>query len=286
MKTMDQPCPLGPQQPGYSTSFQVQGDAGSCVILAHSSLLPSPLGGCSCPEPKPSSSVAVHCSPATSQPCATSQSIRRSLKPTLSYLSLLQGFLVKPSEAWELQSRGTPWKAPPAVPPRPIRGALGAPGRGSRSRNFPYSFCLSVPQMSEKQSLHGTPKTRTSKESTLPEPNWPEPGSKVTQMNHRPLFAVGARSCLCSFSVPAPRRQPRVTSGTLTPASAARAQVREAQATSCTSPRPTSLSLKLFRAVPTSANRLGLNVWLLLCCSVNLLLTSRGRCGRFLNCQI
>ena len=59
------------------------------------------------------------------------------------------------SEAWELQSRGTPGAAPPAMPPRPIRGALGAPGRGGRSRNLPYFFCLSAPRCRGNKAFTG-----------------------------------------------------------------------------------------------------------------------------------
>ena len=97
MRSRDQAGPLGPQQPGHSARFQVQGGISSCVILAHASLLPGPLGGYLCPGPKPGSLVTVHCSPATSEPCAASQSIRGSLKPSLRYFcELLPGSLAAP----------------------------------------------------------------------------------------------------------------------------------------------------------------------------------------------
>ena len=62
---------------------------GWCRKLRHpyTSLLPGPLGGCLHPGPEPGSSVAVHCSSATSRPCAASQSVTRgSLKPSLCFL--------------------------------------------------------------------------------------------------------------------------------------------------------------------------------------------------------
>lgn len=107
MRSRDQVGHLGPQQPGRSARFQVQGGVSSCVILAHASLLPGPLDGYLCPGPKPGSSVTVHCSPATSGPCAASQSIRGSLKPSLRYFcKLLPGSLAAP-HCGSSQRRGT-----------------------------------------------------------------------------------------------------------------------------------------------------------------------------------
>lgn len=84
MRSREQACPLGPQRPGHRVWFQVQGGVSSCIIQTHAPLLPGPFGGCLCPGTKPSSFVAVHCSPATSWPCVSSQSIiRGSLKPSL-----------------------------------------------------------------------------------------------------------------------------------------------------------------------------------------------------------
>ena len=98
MRSREQACPLGPQRPGHRVWFQVQGGVSSCVIQTHAPLLPCPFGGCLCPGTKPSSFVAVHCSPATSWPCVSSQSIiRGSLKPSLHYFcERLPGSLAAP----------------------------------------------------------------------------------------------------------------------------------------------------------------------------------------------